>query len=181
MADHLTVAGRARVMASIRSKDTKPELALRHGLRACGATGYRVHVRELPGKPDVAFTRWKLAIFVDGAFWHGHPEHFHPERASDYWRAKIARTKERDRLAALTLNALGWRVMRFWDFQVRNELDSCLQKVITQLTQLGWDQPQQLVRPRSDNGTDGGCRATGVGLSPNSEPHIGRNARSQFD
>ncbi len=61
-------------MAAIRSKNTKPELALRKALREVGATGYRLHRKDVPGRPDLAFIRWKVAVFVDGVFfWHGHP------------------------------------------------------------------------------------------------------------
>jgi DNA mismatch endonuclease (patch repair protein) len=61
MADHLSLEGRSRVMAAIRSKNTKPERALRAMLRTAGATGYRIHAKQIPGKPDVAFTRWRVA------------------------------------------------------------------------------------------------------------------------
>ena len=82
MVDHLSKAGRSRNMAAIRSKNTGSELALRAALRAAGATGYRVHFKGLLSRPDVVFTRWKVAVFVDGAFWHGHPDHFDPARAA---------------------------------------------------------------------------------------------------
>src|SRR3982751_3411862 len=103
MADHLSRAGRSRVMAAIRSKDTRPERMVRLVLRQAGATGYRLPLRTLPGRPDVAFTRWKVAVFVDGAFWHGHPAHFTRGRSGAYWDAKIERTQERDRQANETL------------------------------------------------------------------------------
>jgi DNA mismatch endonuclease (patch repair protein) len=94
-------------MAAIRSTNTGPERALRAALRERGATGYRIHLRSLPGRPDVAFTRWKVAVFVDGAFWHGHPDHFNPATATEYWRDKIKRTQERDRQADEALGAPG--------------------------------------------------------------------------
>ncbi|MDV7172914.1 very short patch repair endonuclease [Gordonia amicalis] len=142
MADHLSPAGRSRVMASIRSTNTKPELALRAALRALGATGYRVHTRELPGRPDVAFTRWKVAVFVDGAFWHGHPDHFNPHTAKPYWREKIARTQQRDRAANLALNERGWTVLRFWDFQLAADLDTCVEEVLVTLGSRGWQRKE---------------------------------------
>src|SRR5438874_13409125 len=76
MADHLSPAGRSRVMARIRSRNTTPELALRRALFAQGVRGWRCHAKRLPGKPDLAFTRWRIAVFVDGCFWHGHPDFF---------------------------------------------------------------------------------------------------------
>ena len=125
-------------MAAIRSRDTKPELALRAGLRAAGATGYRIHARDLPGKPDVAFTRWRVAVFVDGVFWHGHPDHFDPARASDYWRTKIARNQERDRIAETDLAEAGWTVLRFWDQDVKADATACVEEVLGALAAMGW-------------------------------------------
>jgi DNA mismatch endonuclease (patch repair protein) len=138
MVDHLSKAGRSRNMAAIRARDTKPELALRSALRAVAATGYRLHCKDLPGRPDVAFTRWKVAVFVDGVFWHGHPDHWNPEKAaSDYWREKIARNIERDRQADALLAERGWRVVRIWDVDVRDRLDACVQQVVQALRQAG--------------------------------------------
>jgi DNA mismatch endonuclease, patch repair protein len=137
--DHLSVEGRSRVMAAIRSKDTKPELRLRAALRAVGATGYRLHRKELPGRPDLAFTRWRVAVFVDGAFWHGHPEHFNPETASDYWRTKMERNQARDRQADESLSVSGWTVLRFWDFQVQDEIETVVATVLSALRRSGWN------------------------------------------
>ncbi|MCI0685738.1 MAG: very short patch repair endonuclease [Sporichthyaceae bacterium] len=141
MTDHLSQAGRSRNMSAIRSSDTKPELTLRAALRSVGAVGYRIHVRGLPGKPDIAFTRWRLAIFVDGVFWHGHPAHFAPERASTYWREKIARTQTRDRDANHALCNAGWTVLRFWDLEVGKELDMVVDAILAALREAGWQQP----------------------------------------
>lgn len=125
-------------MAAIRAKDTKPELALRQALRRAGATGYRLHRKDLPGRPDVAFIRWKVAVFVDGVFWHGHPDHWDPQKAaSDYWRLKIARNLERDRAADTALAELGWRVVRFWDLDVRDRQEECVQEVLSALRDAG--------------------------------------------
>ena len=117
-------------MARIRSKDTKPELALRRALWAAGARGWRCHPKTVPGKPDLAFTRKRIAIFVDGRFWHGHPDYFTFGKSGSYWDAKIARTKERDQLANQALAAEGWTVLRFWDFEVERELENCVAAVL---------------------------------------------------
>lgn len=138
MTDHLSAKGRSRVMAAIRSKDTKPEIQLRQALRRAGATGYRLHVRSLPGRPDVAFTRWRVAVFVDGVFWHGHPDHFDPARASDYWRDKIARNCERDRQADEELQAGGWTVVRVWDLDLKQRPAEALDRVLSRLQEAGW-------------------------------------------
>jgi len=129
MTDFLDTATRSRVMARIRSKDTKPELALRRALYAAGLRGWRCHPKNVSGKPDVAFTRQKVAVFVDGRFWHGHPAYFTPGKSGRYWDAKIARTQERDRLANAALTQDGWTVLRFWDFQVEDELLACVEAV----------------------------------------------------
>lgn len=124
-------------MSRIRSKNTQPELALRRALWAEGVRGWRVHCKDIPGKPDLAFTRWRVAIFVDGCFWHGHPDYFTPGKSGDYWDAKIARTQERDRLANEGLAALGWRVLRLWDFEVEEDLQSCVSRLVGELREAG--------------------------------------------
>lgn len=120
-------------MARIRSKNTSPELALRSALFARGVRGWRVHARTIPGKPDIAFTRWRVAVFVDGCFWHGHPDYFTPGKSGAYWDQKIERTKERDRLANETLAADGWTVLRFWDFDIEDDVDACAGLVLDAL------------------------------------------------
>src|SRR5437016_2516062 len=99
-------------MARIRSKDTKPEIALRKGLWAHGIRGWRNHLKNVPGRPDIGFPRSRVAIFVDGRFWHGHPDYFTPGKSGKYWDEKIARTQERDRMATAALEAAGWHVIR---------------------------------------------------------------------
>lgn len=131
--DFLAPATRSRVMSRIRSRDTKPELELRRQLYAIGLRGWRCHPRDLPGKPDMAFTRWRVAVFVDGCFWHGHPDFFTPGKSGAYWDAKIARTRERDRIANDTLNAQGWTVLRFWDFEVEGAPAACALRVVAAL------------------------------------------------
>jgi DNA mismatch endonuclease (patch repair protein) len=112
-------------MAAIRSKDTGPEHALRRALRENRLTGYRCHFRALPGKPDIVFTRWRVAVFVDGAFWHGHPDYFTFDKLGSYWDEKIRRTQMRDSEQAAALRAAGYEVLRFWDFEVEAGPDDC--------------------------------------------------------
>jgi DNA mismatch endonuclease, patch repair protein len=116
-------------MAAIRSRDTRPEIALRRALRARGLLGYRCHERRLPGKPDIAFTRWRLAVFIDGAFWHGHPDHFCFGTLGDYWDEKIRRTQERDRQQEADLRDAGFEILRFWDFDVKADPNACAKQV----------------------------------------------------
>lgn len=123
--DFLTPETRSRVMARIRSKDTKPELALRQALWAVGVRGWRCHPKTVPGKPDLAFTKLKIAVFVDGRFWHGHPDYFTFGKSGAYWDAKITRTQERDRAANEALAVADWTVLRFWDFEVEADVVAC--------------------------------------------------------
>ncbi len=111
-----------RSMQSNRRKDTGPELLLRRELHRLGLR-YRVDfpVRVPGGKPvrpDVVFTRAKVAVFVDGCFWHGCPEHFQAPAANvDYWQPKIAATRGRDRSADERLRSAGWTVLRTWEHE----------------------------------------------------------------
>lgn len=133
--DHLSKEGRSRNMAAIRARNTKPELAVRRALYAAGVRGWRCNARHLPGKPDIAFTRRKVAVFIDGAFWHGHPDHFKVGRSGAYWDAKIARTQQRDRVANELLSADGWCVLRFWDYEVNKDLERVTAEIVGELQQ----------------------------------------------
>jgi DNA mismatch endonuclease (patch repair protein) len=133
VADLMSKETRSRVMSRIRSRDTKPELALRRALFAAGVRGWRCHPKRVAGRPDLAFIRWRVAVFVDGRFWHGHPDYFTPGKSGEYWDAKIARTQERDRLADEALAGTGWSVLRFWDFEVEGDLAACVARVLGEL------------------------------------------------
>lgn len=124
-------------MAAIRSENTKPEVTLRQALRTLGHSGYRLHRKDLPGRPDLAFIGRKVAVFVDGAYWHGHPDHWHPETASEYWLAKMSRNRERDKLADQALEAMGWQVIRLWDFEVMADPLGCAEQVALRLSAPG--------------------------------------------
>lgn len=113
-------------MSSIRRRDTKPELLLRRAVWSKGLRGYRLDLRGLPGRPDIAWTRRRVAVFVDGAFWHGHPSAFTPGKSGRYWDEKIAGNVRRDRAADDALATMGWTVIRLWDFDVRRDLQGCL-------------------------------------------------------
>jgi DNA mismatch endonuclease, patch repair protein len=129
MPDNLTKEQRSHNMARIRGRDTGPELELRRALWAAGLRGYRVDARKLPGRPDVAWFWAKLAVFADGAFWHGHPSAYWPGKSSAYWDAKIQRNLERDRLVDSALKELGWEVRRFWDFEILEDPRHCAEEV----------------------------------------------------
>jgi len=90
-------------------------------LYAGGVRGWRCHWSRVPGKPDIAWPGRRVAVFVDGAFWHGHPSRHRPGRSGEFWDKKIARNVERDRRVDAELTALGWHVLRLWDFEVQRE------------------------------------------------------------
>ncbi len=128
MADALTPAERSALMSRVRTRDTAPELALRHALWAVGIRGWRLHPKKVPGKPDLVWQGRRVAIFVDGAFWHGHPDYYWGQ-SGPFWDAKIARNRARDEQVTAKLAAAGWTVLRIWDFEVARDLDACVDRV----------------------------------------------------
>lgn len=116
MADIVPVATRSRMMAGIRSANTKPELLLRSGLHRLGFR-FRLHDRSLLGTPDIVFPRFKAVLFAHGCFWHGHDCHLFrmPTTRSEFWQAKIRRNKELDELAISSLCNSNWRVGIVWE------------------------------------------------------------------
>jgi len=114
---------RSRTMRAVRSRDTKPEMAVRHMAYAMGFR-YRLHRKELPGKPDLVFIGKRKAVFVHGCFWHGHgcPRGARtPKENREYWVAKISRNMERDKSVATALDDLGWRSMVVWECELRDQ------------------------------------------------------------
>lgn len=116
MADWLSREQRSRNMASIRSKGNRTtEWAFRQLLREARISGWRRHV-DLPGKPDFAFRLHRLAVFIDGCFWHGCPRCYRlPEDNRGYWKAKVDSNRARDRRRTRELRLLNWRVLRIWE------------------------------------------------------------------
>jgi DNA mismatch endonuclease (patch repair protein) len=109
-----------RTMLGNRSRDTAPELKVRRAVHAMGLR-YRVAYRPEPAlrrTADLVFTRARVAVFIDGCYWHGCPEHYiEPASNVDYWRPKIARNRERDAETTAALGAAGWQVLRFWSHE----------------------------------------------------------------
>lgn len=118
--DVLTPEQRHRNMSRIRGRDTKPELILRHGLHAAGFR-YRLHARDLPGRPDLVFPRYHAVILVHGCFWHGHdcPLFRLPATRRSFWEAKIAANRARDARVHEQLLAAGWRVLTVWECSLK--------------------------------------------------------------
>ncbi len=115
-------------MSRVRTKDTAPEIALRSALWASGIRGWRLHPKDLPGSPDLVFRRARLSVFVDGAFWHGHPDYYHGQSGA-FWDAKIARNRERDQEVNAALRRLDWTVLRLWDFEIDASPEDCASRV----------------------------------------------------
>jgi DNA mismatch endonuclease (patch repair protein) len=113
--------GRSRIMASIKRRDTRPEIALRsalHGLGLRFRKDFRLDLGAVKPRPDVVFTRARVAVFVDGCFWHVCPEHSNaPRRNTDYWNPKLARNVERDQQQTAALRKAGWTVVRIWEHE----------------------------------------------------------------
>lgn len=121
--DRVSPEVRSRTMRAIRSKDMKPELAVR---RLCHGMGYRyrLHRHDLPGRPDMVFPGRRKVIFVHGCFWHQHTDPrcklAHAPRSNlDYWKPKLARTQERDKTNRAKLEADGWSVLVIWECEVK--------------------------------------------------------------
>jgi len=111
---------RSKIMRAVRSKDTQPELAVRHVLHALGYR-YRLHRKDLPGSPDLVFVRRRKVIFVHGCFWHGHNckrGARQPKSNADYWQAKIARNQTRDVSSVNALQKAGWKSMIVWECEL---------------------------------------------------------------
>ncbi|MBU2900484.1 very short patch repair endonuclease [Maribacter dokdonensis] len=130
-----TTPQRSKIMSKIRGKNTKPELAFRKALYAAGYR-YRIDYKKLIGKPDIALLKYKTVIFIDGEYWHGKNwEERKPKIKTnrDFWIAKIERNIQRDQEVNQELKRLGYTVFRFWETQVKKNLENCLQITISHL------------------------------------------------
>jgi len=129
--DDLTPEQRRKNMQHIRSKDTSIEIKLRKALWHEGIR-YRKNYKELPGKPDIAITKYRIAIFCDSSFWHGRD--FDIKKPVDtnreYWDSKIKKNMKRDIDVNRQLKEMGWVVLRFWDTEINKKLEMCVNTVI---------------------------------------------------
>tara|TARA_R110002020_G_scaffold211896_3_gene418146 strand:- start:206 stop:694 length:489 start_codon:yes stop_codon:yes gene_type:complete len=127
-----TTAQRSRTMSKIRGKDTKPELAFRRALWATGCR-YRVNDKTLTGKPAISIKKYKMAIFIDGEFWHGHNWEEKREAIKsnrDFWIPKIERNMQRDREVNQKLKDAGFTVFRFWTKELKTNFEKSLNKIV---------------------------------------------------
>lgn len=137
MPDIVDPETRSRMMSGIKGKNTKPELMVRKALHDRGFR-YRLHVSNLPGKPDMVFPKWNAVIFVNGCFWHGHDCHLHklPSTRTEFWKEKIDRNRTRDATVRKLLRETGWRVLTIWECTLRGREKIGLGPVVDRV--VGW-------------------------------------------
>lgn len=125
-------------MSHIKSKDTSIELLVRRKLFSMGYR-YRVNYKALPGKPDIVFTKKKVAIFIHGCYWHGHDcgsRYAHSSQSNKmYWGTKIEQTKQRDEKHIQALEADGWTVVVLWECQIRQSFDQTVEFIVKTLSE----------------------------------------------
>jgi DNA mismatch endonuclease, patch repair protein len=132
MTDVMTKEQRSKCMSNIKSKNTKPELILR---KALWVKGMRYRIKNtLTGNPDLHFASKKLAIFIDGCFWHGCPDHYkEPKTRTEFWKKKIDGNIKRDIYVNDVLKDSGWKVLRFWEHEIKKNLDYVVETIISSL------------------------------------------------
>ena len=132
MADSVSSTRRSEIMSHIKNKDTSIELLVRRKLFSKGYR-YRVNYAVLPGKPDIVFTKKKVAIFIHGCYWHGHncqSRYAHTSQSNKtYWGPKIERTKQRDEEHIQELEKNGWKVIVIWECQIKNDLEKTCNEI----------------------------------------------------
>lgn len=121
----------SKVMSANRAKNTKPEISLRKALWSVGLRGYRVHLKNLIGRPDVVFPIRKLAIFVNGCFWHRcpHCQPHEPKSNKAFWLTKFHENQARDLRKSRQLQSLGWSVVTIWECEIKNQLNNCINRI----------------------------------------------------
>jgi DNA mismatch endonuclease, patch repair protein len=135
MADVFSPTKRSEVMSAIRSKNTKPEIKIRSALHRLGYR-FRLHVKDMPGKPDLVLPKYSTAIQVRGCFWHGHtcPDGHIPNSRQDYWIPKLDKNKKRDRQNDAKLRQLGWSLLIVWECQCSpSKLPETINRIVCHL------------------------------------------------
>jgi DNA mismatch endonuclease, patch repair protein len=129
MADNVSPEKRRDTMRAVKSKDSKMEIKFRSALWKLGLRFFK-NVNTLVGKPDIVFPRKKIVVFLDSCYWHGCPQHLRlPSSNQEYWIKKIERNKNRDNQVNEEYLKTGWRVIRFWEHELKENFESCVDKV----------------------------------------------------
>lgn len=128
MTDKVDAATRSRIMARVKGKDTSPEMIVRKAIHAAGFR-FRLHRKDLPGKPDIVLSKYKTVVFIHGCFWHGHKcKHFRmPSSNVTYWNEKIERNIRRDAIAMESLISAGWKVYVIWECDLSSGIERLLE------------------------------------------------------
>jgi DNA mismatch endonuclease (patch repair protein) len=125
-----TTKQRSKTMSKIRGKNSLQEKLLRKALWKQNIR-LRIHRKDSPGRPDLVIEKYQLALFVDGDFWHGYDWHIRkPKTNTGFWIPKIERNMQRDRFVNEQLTAMGYNVMRFWEHQIKENLQACVNQVL---------------------------------------------------
>lgn len=134
MADVLTKLQRSYNMSRIRGKHTKPELIIRKALSLAGLRGYRLHYK-LIGRPDIVFSKYKTAIFIDGCFWHKCPKCFiGPKSNKKFWNNKIKQNTKRDQLVNKQLRLQKWNIIRVWEHELDSDMNRIYKKILKSIS-----------------------------------------------
>jgi len=129
MTDNLTKEQRSHCMSRIKGKDTGIEKLVRSELHKRGLR-FRKHVASLPGKPDIVFRKARVAVFIDGDFWHGFRFPAWRNQLPAFWQKKIAETRKRDQSNFRKLRRMGWQVIRIWQHQLKRCPDRCIERIL---------------------------------------------------
>lgn len=136
MADKVSKNRRSEIMSSIKGKNTKPEMIVRHFLFSRGIR-YRLHDKFLPGKPDIKLTKYKCLIFINGCFWHGHENckiYVMPKTNKEFWYSKIQKNISRDKKNLDDLKILGWKNIILWECDLKSKKrDNTLQNLVSEI------------------------------------------------
>ncbi|MEW6211604.1 MAG: very short patch repair endonuclease [Acidobacteriota bacterium] len=129
--DHVSPETRSAIMRAVKSQGVRStEKRLRAAMASNGIRGWRMYANELPGKPDFVFPDYRLAVFVDGCFWHGCPKCYRrPHSRQDYWDAKVQYNISRDRRNRTKLRRMGWKIVRIWEHEIAGALSDVCAKL----------------------------------------------------
>jgi DNA mismatch endonuclease (patch repair protein) len=136
----MTPEQRSHAMSRVKLRDGPLEREIQQELRRRGFR-FRKHVKSLPGSPDIVFPKEKIAVFIDGDFWHGWRLPAWEQKLSPFWREKLKANRKRDQRNLRRLRAHGWRVIRIWQHQLRDDREKCVRRIVDALVQSRMEEP----------------------------------------